>query len=50
MIPIKRQDKIVETLIKRGNELVGLPHKKIKFTGNEDADTLLNDAHQFPHA
>ena len=44
------QDKIVETLIQRGNELFGLPYKKVKFTGNEEADTLLNDVNQFPHA
>ncbi len=44
------QDKIVETLIKRGNEVFGLPYKKVTFTDNEEADTLLNDLNQFPHA
>ncbi|QKG79641.1 hypothetical protein [Tenuifilum thalassicum] len=42
--------KIVETLIRRGNELFRLPYKKIKFTGNEEADNLLNNINQFPHA
>ena len=50
MNTMSSQDKIVETLIKRGNELFGLPYKKVKFTGNEEADTLLNDINQFPHA
>lgn len=44
------QGKIVETLIKIGDELFGLPYKKVKFTGNEEADTLLNDLNRFPHA
>lgn len=44
------QDKIVETLVNRGNELFGLPYKKVEFTGNSDADDLLNNIHQFPHA
>ena len=50
MMTMSNQDKIVEILIKRGNELFGLPYKKVKFTGNEKADTLLNDINQFPHA
>ena len=44
------QDKIVEILVKRGNELFGLPYKKVKFTGNSEADDLLNNLNQFPHA
>ena len=44
------QDKIVKTLIERGNELFGLPYKKVKFTGDKEADTLLNNLNQFPHA
>ena len=44
------QDKIVEILIKRGNELFGLPYEKVKFTENEEADTLLNNLNQFPPA
>lgn len=44
------QNKIVEILIKRGNELFGLPYKQVKFTGNDDADKLLNNLDQFPHA
>lgn len=44
------QEKIVEILVNRGNELYSLPYSKIKFTGNEEADTLLNNLNQFSHA
>jgi endonuclease III len=44
------QDKIIEILVKRGNELFSLPYEKVKFTGNEEADTLLNNLNQFSHA
>lgn len=44
------QEKIIEILIQRGNELFAQPPKKVNFTGNEEADTLLNDLNQFPHA
>jgi endonuclease III len=44
------RDKIVEILVKRGNELFNLPYKKVKFTGNRKADHLLNDLNRFPHA
>jgi len=44
------QNKIVETLINRGNELFDAPKITIKFTGNSEADSLLNDISSFPHA
>ncbi len=44
------QEKIVEILIKRGKELLKKPYKKIEFTRNSDADNLLNDIKNFPHA
>lgn len=44
------QDKIIEILINKGNELFALPYKKKVFTGDEKADTLLNNLNQFPHA
>lgn len=44
------QDKIVEILVERGNELFSAPYQKIKFTGNSEADDLLNNLKQFPHA
>lgn len=50
MSTMNNQAKIVEILINRGNELFNVPYKKVKFTGNEEADTLLNDLNQFPHA
>jgi len=42
--------KIANILIKKGNNLFSLPYEKIKFTQNEEADTLLNNLSQFPHA
>ena len=34
-------EKIVEILIKRGNELLKQPYKKIEFTKNPEANNLL---------
>lgn len=45
-----RQEKIVEILIKRGKKLLKQPYRKIEFTGNPEADSLLNDIKTFPHA
>lgn len=45
-----KQNKIVEILINKGNELFALPYKKIEFTKNQEADALLNDLSQYPHA
>jgi len=45
-----KQEKIVEILIKRGKELLNQPYRKITFTGNPEADDLLNDIKNFPHA
>ena len=44
------QDKILSILINRGNELFRQPYQKSKFTQNPEADDLLNDLSQFPHA
>lgn len=44
------QEKIIEILVKRGNELFCMPYQKVKFTGNSEADDLLNNLNQFPHA
>ncbi len=44
------QDKIVKILIKRGNELFSAPKSNIKFTGNSEADSLLNNLSRFSHA
>ena len=44
------QDKIVQILIDRGKQLFSQPYQKIKFTNNPEADDLLNDIKQFPHA
>jgi len=40
---------IIEILIKRGEELLKQPYKKIEFTGNPKADDLLNDLKNFPY-
>lgn len=44
------QEKIVEILIKTGNELLKRPYSKIEFTQNPEADELLNNIKGFPHA
>lgn len=44
------QQKIVETLIEKGNEILKEPYKKIDFTKNQEADDLLNNFQEFPHA
>lgn len=44
------QDRIIEILIKRGNELLNLPYKEVKFTRDSKADGLLNNIEQLPHA
>ncbi len=46
----KVQGQIVQVLVERGKELFNQPRKKIKFTGNSEADDLLNDIENFPHA
>ncbi|GAI25856.1 unnamed protein product, partial [marine sediment metagenome] len=44
------QKAIVDFLIKRGEELFVQPYQKIRFTGNNQADTLLNNLEEYPHA
>jgi len=41
---------IRDTLIKRGKELLAQPFKPAPFTGNPNADALLNDLDHHPHA
>jgi len=47
---MNEQDKIVKILIKKGKELLKQPYTNIKFIGNLEADDLLNDIKNFPHA
>lgn len=44
------QDKIISILINRGNELIKQPYQEIKFTKEPEADRLLNNLKQTPHA
>ncbi|MEM2098922.1 MAG: iron-sulfur cluster loop [Candidatus Bathyarchaeia archaeon] len=44
------QKKLIEILIQRGNELLKQPYRKIEFTKDPEADDLLNNLKQFPHA
>jgi len=44
------QKQIVEILVKKGSELLNQPYKKIEFTQNPNADDLLNNIKEFPHA
>ena len=46
----KRWREIPNVLIKRGEELLAQPYRKIEFTGNSIADDLLNDLKNYPHA
>jgi len=47
---INSQAKIVDLLIAIGNELLKKPYTKIEFTKNSEADNLLNNLKDFPHA
>ncbi len=40
----------IEYLIKNGWEIFNAPVELIKFTGDTEADKLLNDLERFPHA
>lgn len=44
------EQNISEILIKRGNELLARPFEQVWFTGNAQADALLNDLDHYPHA
>ena len=46
----KDKEKIVEILINKGKELFNQPYKKIEFTKNPEADELLNNLKEYPHA
>jgi endonuclease III len=37
-------------LVLRGEKLLAAPYQRIRFTGNMDADILLNDLRRYPHA
>jgi endonuclease III len=47
---INSKEKIVNILIKKGNELFKQPYKYIEFTKNKESDKLLNNLKDFPHA
>jgi endonuclease-3 len=44
------RDRIAEILIQKGSRLLSLPYEKINFTENAEADNLLNNLDEFPHA
>jgi len=44
------KEKIVEILISKGKELFNQPYKKIEFAGRPEADELLNNLKDYPHA
>jgi len=44
------EEKIIEILIERGNKLFNEPYQKAVFTENEEADDLLNNLKDSPHA
>jgi endonuclease III len=43
------QNKIIEILINKGNNLLKQPYEKNSYTGNPEADNLLNDLISYPH-
>ncbi len=45
----KGKGRIVDVLIKRGEELLQKPREELKFTTNESANRLLNDLENYPH-
>ncbi|MGB8990713.1 MAG: hypothetical protein WCD80_01515, partial [Desulfobaccales bacterium] len=42
--------RIISILIRRGEKLFATPYKEIEFTGIKEADELLNDLKNYPHA
>jgi endonuclease III len=47
---VNTKEKIVNILIQKGNKLFRRPYKYIEFTKNKEADKLLNNLKDFPHA
>lgn len=46
----ENREAIIQTLINRGNELLQKPFEPNTFTKNSEADALLNDLNNYPHA
>jgi uncharacterized HhH-GPD family protein len=46
----KNMEEFVNTLITRGKELLVQPYQRVEFTRNNEADDLLNDIRNYPHA
>jgi len=44
------QEKAISVLIKKGENLLDKPRQRTLFTGDKDADNLLNDIKDYPHA
>jgi len=44
------KEKIVEILIQKGQKLFNKSYKKVEFTKNSEADRLLNNLEEYPHA
>jgi uncharacterized HhH-GPD family protein len=47
---MSNKEKIVKILIEKGKKLFNQPYKEILFTKNPEADELLNDLKNYPHA
>jgi len=43
-------DNIVKILVKRGDDLLREPLRKFEFTGNTEADNLISNLRDYPHA
>lgn len=47
---MEKRVQIAERIIERGHQLLTRPYEPVKFTGNEQADMMLNDLENYPHA
>jgi hypothetical protein len=47
---MEKRIQIAERIIERGHQLLTRPYEPVKFTGNEQADKMLNDLENYPHA
>ena len=46
----RKEQKIIDILIAKGEELLKRPFEPLKFTKNEEADKILNSLNEIPHA
>ena len=47
---MENKEQITEILIKKGKEILESPKQPLEFTKDKEADKLMNDIENFPHA